>query len=264
MPLEKITSLDGTPIAVERVGAGEPLVLVHGATVDRGSWRALVPLLAGRFECWVVDRRGRGDSGDAPTFNPEREVEDLLAVFARVGRPIDLFGHSSGGVLALETALRGPSVRRLALYEPPLRLDPAPSGGNGFLDRIEAHIAAGERAEAVRLFYRSGPGITEEQLARMESGRSWPSTVAIAHTIAYDVRLVGQFPFDAERLRTLDRPTLLLVGEASGPRDQRVATTLGETLPDARVVTLPGQGHRAMATAPDLLAQALTGFLARH
>lgn len=263
MPLEKVTSADGTPIAVERVGAGEPLVLVHGATVDRTSWRALVPLLAEQFECWAVDRRGRGDSGDAPTYAPDREVEDLLAVFDRVGRPLDLFGHSSGGVLALETARHTDAVRRLALYEPPLRVDGAPPPAQDpFLDQIEAHLAAGDRAEAVRTFYRAGPGITEEQLARMEVGRSWPTMLAIAHTIPYDVRVVGAFNYDRARVAAVHQPTLLLVGGASPARDHRTAATLRDTLSDARVVGLPDQSHRAMATVPELLARELTAFLA--
>jgi pimeloyl-ACP methyl ester carboxylesterase len=262
VPLERVTSADGTPIAVERAGEGPPLVLVHGATVDRSSWRGLVPLLTERFACWLVDRRGRGESSDTAPYDPEREVEDLLAVFDRVGQPLDLFGHSSGAVLALEAARRSTPVRHLALYEPPMRLDPAPPGGAGsFLERIEAHLAAGDRAEAVRAFYRGGPGISDEQLARMEAGRSWPTTVAIAHTMPYDVRLVGRYGVVADHLRDLTLPTLLLVGEASPPRDHRLADALISILPAARVVRLPGQGHRAMATAPDLLAQELSAFL---
>jgi pimeloyl-ACP methyl ester carboxylesterase len=261
VPIEKVASADGTPIAAERIGSGPPVVLVHGATVDRTSWRALVPSLAEHRECWAVDRRGRGDSGDAPTYDAEREVEDLLALFAHVGRPLALFGHSSGAVLTLEAARRSELVEKLILYEPPMRLDPVPPGGSGFLERIEALLAAGNRAEAVRAFYRAGPGIGEEQLARMEAGRSWPATVALAHTIPYDVRLVGCFGFDSDRLRSVWQPTMLLVGEQSPPRDHRVAAALADALPDARVVPLPGQGHRAMATAPELLAAELAGFL---
>lgn len=262
MPLEKVVSADGTPIAAERVGAGPPVVLVHGATVDRRSWRSVVPRLAEQFECSVVDRRGRGDSGDAPDYDPEREVEDLLALFDRVGGPLDLVGHSSGAVLALEVARRAPAVRRLVLYEPPMRVGAAPPSGGDLLARIEAQLALGDRAGAVRAFYRAGPGMTDEQLARIETGRSWPGTVAIAHTIAYDVRLVEAFRYDRARLAEVRQPTLLLVGEASGPRDHRTGRVLGETLPNAKVVELPGQGHRAMATAPELLARQVLAFLA--
>lgn len=236
-------------------------MLVHGATVDRGSWRALVPHLAERVECWLVDRRGRGDSGDAADYDPEREVEDLLAVFERVGRSVDLFGHSSGAVLALEAARRSTALRRLALYEPPMRPGPTPPAAGALLDRIEAHLAGCDPAEAVRAFYRGGPGLTEEQLARTEAGRAWPATVAIAHTIPYDVRLVGGYGAISDELSALVQPMLLLVGEASPPRDHRTAEALASILPNARVVRLPGQGHRAMASAPELLARKLLAFL---
>ncbi|HEY8800084.1 MAG TPA: alpha/beta fold hydrolase, partial [Candidatus Limnocylindrales bacterium] len=61
-------------------GHGSPLVLVHGATADHTTWRTSGPLFAARHTTHAVDRRGRGDSGDAPTYSIEREYEDLAAV----------------------------------------------------------------------------------------------------------------------------------------------------------------------------------------
>lgn len=261
--LVTVTSADGTPIVVERVGAGEPLVMVHGAAVDRSVWRAVAPALAERFELWLVARRGRGGSGDAAAYDPEREVEDLRAVFERVGRPLGLFGHSSGAVLALEAARRSGLVRRLVLYEPPMAVDGTRRGDEpgGPKARVEALLAAGDRAGAVRTFYRLGPRVGEEALARMEAGRSWPVVLALAHTLPYDMAVVGAFGFDPDRLAQVRQPTLLLVGGASSPWDHRVAEALAGALPSARVVVLPEQGHRAMATAPELLAGEVAAFL---
>ncbi len=67
--MEKIISKDGTPIAYEYSGAGPPLVLVHGAA-SHTYWASTLPILRQHFSVYAVDRRGRGESGDAmPTLS---------------------------------------------------------------------------------------------------------------------------------------------------------------------------------------------------
>jgi pimeloyl-ACP methyl ester carboxylesterase len=61
-----VRSTDGTTITYEEVGAGPPLVLVHGSVSDRTYWAPVVPALAERCTVVSIDRRGCGDSGDAP------------------------------------------------------------------------------------------------------------------------------------------------------------------------------------------------------
>ena len=80
--LETTTSADGTTIAFERYGEGEPVVLVSGATSHRAVITNLDSLAAAMdgFSLVSYDRRGRGDSGDTPPYAPQREVEDLLDV----------------------------------------------------------------------------------------------------------------------------------------------------------------------------------------
>jgi pimeloyl-ACP methyl ester carboxylesterase len=63
--VEHVTSADGTRIAYERRGSGQPLVLVHGTSVERFTFRFVEPLLIDRFTLYAVDRRGRGESGDS-------------------------------------------------------------------------------------------------------------------------------------------------------------------------------------------------------
>ena len=118
-----VRSADGTPISVERIGDGDgpPIVVVPGALSDVASWSACAPLLADGRSVHVVDRRGRGASGDADTYEVEREIEDVLAVLDGLEGPTDLLGHSSGAILALGAAERSPAtLRRLVLDEPPV------------------------------------------------------------------------------------------------------------------------------------------------
>ena len=81
------TSRDGTTIAYDREGDGDPLVLVPGAFSYRRypGLVKLAGLLAARFTVYSYDRRGRGDSDDAKPYAVEREIEDLAAVIDAAG-----------------------------------------------------------------------------------------------------------------------------------------------------------------------------------
>ena len=120
-----VTSTDGTVITVDRTGQGHPVVCVDGAMSTRslGPGKMLAPHLADAFTVYTYDRRGRGDSGDAPYYEVQREIEDLAAVIAAAGGAAMVFGHSSGCVLALEAARAGLPITHLALYEPPFVID---------------------------------------------------------------------------------------------------------------------------------------------
>jgi len=109
-----------------------------------------------------IDRRGHGASGDAPTYALAREFEDVAGVVAEIGGPVDLFGHSFGGPVALEGALLAPDVRRLVLYEPWLcQYSPQPAG---MLDRFEAMAEAGNGEGIMVSFLRDFAQFSEEQV----------------------------------------------------------------------------------------------------
>src|SRR5262249_9104776 len=90
----RVPSKDGTLIAVECVGSGPTLVIVHGGIGDRSRWRAMFPLLSRRFTVCAMDRRGRGDSGDSPDYSLKKEAEDIAAVVESRPGPVFLLGHS--------------------------------------------------------------------------------------------------------------------------------------------------------------------------
>ena len=120
-----VRSKDGTPIAYDSAGDGPAVILVGGAFSFRRykSWLQLVELLAPRFRVWNYDRRGRGDSGDAPQYAVERELEDLDALVKEAGGSAHIFGMSSGGVLALRAAAAGVPIERAVVYQPPFSVD---------------------------------------------------------------------------------------------------------------------------------------------
>ena len=88
-----VRSKDGTNIASWRSGTGPALVLVHGTTVDHTAWDGVRPALEPSFTVYAMDRRGRGGSGDAPTFAVEREVEDVAALVDSIDGAVHVMGH---------------------------------------------------------------------------------------------------------------------------------------------------------------------------
>ena len=157
--IDMVTSRDGTEIAYDRTGSGEPVVLVGGAFSYRrfpGQVK-LAALLSERFTVYSYDRRGRGDSGDTSPYAVEREVEDLAAVIGAAGGHAHVWGLSSGAVLALEAAAAGLPIGRLAVQEPPLAVDPADRRPPADLrEHVSTLIEAGQRGDAVRYYMTDG------------------------------------------------------------------------------------------------------------
>ena len=122
-----VVSQDGTPIAVSQSGEGPPLVLIHGAAADHNRWAPVLPGLEERFTVFAIDRRGRGRSGDASDYALEREYDDVVAVVESAGDGASVLGHSYWGICAVEAALLTDRIRKLVLYEPPMRFLKSPS-----------------------------------------------------------------------------------------------------------------------------------------
>lgn len=120
MPIRStVKSADGTTIAYYTVGAGTRVIVVGGALRSGNDYLRFAQELASKgFSVHVLDRRARGDSGaQGPAYSIDKECDDLLAVEAETGASA-VFGHSYGGLVALELARRTPSFPRIAVYEP--------------------------------------------------------------------------------------------------------------------------------------------------
>jgi pimeloyl-ACP methyl ester carboxylesterase len=248
-------SADGTTIVYERTGDGPALILVGGALGNRHSAGPFVPPLAEQFSVISYDRRGRGDSGDTPPYAPACEIEDLKALIDANGGSASVYGHSSGGVLALETAAAGAAITRLAVYEPPyLTRPPGDDTAGTTLAKINAALAAGDRATAVETFMRS-TGAPFDPASREQPW--WPTLEAVAHTLPYDMAIVGDGKVPAERLAKINIPTLGLSGGASPEWARNSVAAVTAAIPGATSQVLEGQTH---GVAPEVVAPVLISF----
>ena len=263
MPALLVESADGTRIHTEACGAGRALVVVSGALFASELWQRVVPRLSHERCVYLVDRRGRGKSGNQAPYAPEREIEDLLAVLAGIAGPVDLLGHSSGAILALQVAACAPAnLERLIVYEPPVFFRPEDCIEQDLPERLDALLAAGNAEAAVETFFREGPRASESDLASMKAGPAWANMVtALAHTVPDDSRVQRAFSADERELAKVRVPTLMLLGGASPTRMRVAAETITQRLPQAQLRVLAGQQHVAMLLAPAVFADAVNDFL---
>lgn len=253
-------SRDGTPIGYVRVGSGPPLVIVHGAWASGDSYLPLAELLGGRFSCFVMDRRGRGNSGDGPEYDLQCELADIEAVLDVAGQGACLMGHSGGGVYALEVALQA-DISRLVLYEPPLRQN-LDAETHHFLSRFRRAVEDGRNEEATAMFFREMAGMDEDALAAFQSTPAWQERVPRAWTVVREMQAMLDAGLPIERYGSVSVPTLVLIGTETPEEDVLAMHQLHGVIPDSRVAELRGQGHLAHLTAPELLAKEVASFLA--
>jgi pimeloyl-ACP methyl ester carboxylesterase len=259
--LQYATSQDGTRIAYDRLGDGPAVVLVSGGSVDRSSNAGLAEELASGYTVFNYDRRGRGPSGDTQPYAVQREIEDIDAVIEAAGGKAHLYGSSSGAALALLAAAAGSRVEKLALWEPPYIVDesrprPDPNTAQIYRDLV----AQDRRGDAVEYFMGKVVGMPEDFVASARTQPWWQWTESLAHTLAYDAEIMGDYSLPVDKIRSLSVPTLILVGAASFGFMGPAAEAIEKELPNAQIRTLEGQEHNV---DPTVLGPALAEFFGR-
>lgn len=271
-----VSSRDGTTIGYRQVGTGPGVILLHGGMQAAQSFTKLATALSDGFTVYVPDRRGRGMSG--PVTNDHgitKEIDDLHTLLHATGAH-NVFGLSAGAVIALQAALSGPEIAKLALYEPPLSFDGVSS--TQWVARYERELNSGRLASAfVSIIKGTGdPGgiqrvprfllVPMMSLAlKADQKTHQPGRVSIGDlipTMREDSRTVMDSAGSLDRFAAVRSDVLLLGGANSARYLKAVLGGLSTVLPDARRVTLPGVGHTAASDTgtPDLVAAELRSF----
>ena len=145
-----VSSLDGTAISYLTTGRGPPVIVVPGVLSTANDFTAFARALGKTHTVHTVDRRGRGLSGpQGGDYSMIKECEDIAAVqIATESRLI--FGHSYGGLIALEAALTSNCFLKVAVYEPAVSV-----GGSialGWMADYESMLAEGKSLDAFATF----------------------------------------------------------------------------------------------------------------
>ena len=214
-------------------GAGEPLILLHGNGEDSGYFAHQISFFSAHYRVLAVDTRGHGQSprGSAP-FTIRQFAEDLLAFLDEqdIARA-NLLGFSDGGNIALVFAIRHPErVRRLILNG--ANLEPA---------GVKPHVQI--------------PIVLGWHMARLFAKRS-----AAARRNAEMLGLMVRDPMiPVEELEKVSAPALVIAGTRDMIRESHTRR-IAQTLPDARLVLLPGD-HFIACKSPEAFNRAVEAFL---
>jgi pimeloyl-ACP methyl ester carboxylesterase len=266
-------SRDGTAISYQTLGTGEGLLVLGGAWRSGRDYLPLARALAQSFTVHVIDRRGRGHSGpQGPNYSIDRELEDLFAVQGQTGATT-VFGHSYGGLIALEAARRSTVFSDIVVYEPGVSI--AGSIPTGWMPRYRALLAAGDRRGAFAAMVREAGGAPRAlehmplwcvklilRLAIKE--HQWRQMEQLLETGLAEHQQVAALDTDTvDRYRTITARVVLLGG---GKSPSRFTTTpfkrLTATIPHSTTELVAGLDHIAPdEKAPDLVAERTRHYL---
>jgi pimeloyl-ACP methyl ester carboxylesterase len=266
-----IASDDGGNIHVIERGAGRPLVLVHGVTLQADVWAPLIHLLSDGFRVVAVDVRGHGRSVAGHDGVGRRfAARDVATVLEHLDlRDAIVMGHSMGGMILGELCADFPDLvhERVAalVFMSTVVSHLVPPTALPVFDRVERgarrRVAAGrpmpqmvgdnDRSLVVtRLAFGSHPsGVAVEQARRLG---------AAVDRSAYLPLWLDLLDYDGEAaLESVDLPAMVLVGSRDLLTPVYMARRIERHLRHGELRVFPGAGHQLMQERPREVADAL-------
>ncbi|MFI7585371.1 alpha/beta fold hydrolase [Kocuria sp. M1N1S27] len=283
--MSDVISYDGTRLALTTWGPRDApiVVLVHGLGLSTDSWGQVPDLLAADHRVVAYDLRGHGQSGDARNgdYSMETQAKDLEAVLNEVvpeGSAAVVVGNSlGGGVIVARAHHCGNDLVAGAVFAGsggsgvtfpgfPARNLPAPAQAAlrlGWMKALKAGALIGKRIRALEpladhLVRRMAfaPKDPQEAVARVRENFLSSRPQALARTTLASVS------HDGTRMAPdLNVPTLVIHGSADPEVSDDELKELMAALPDAELMSLPGEGHMLALTRPELLAGQVTRWV---
>ena len=260
-------------VHVESVGAGPPLVLLHGFALHGGVFAPILPTLARTHRVHVVDLPGHGHSRDVPAPSLDAVVDRVAGAVAQAlarddatGRAPAVLGWSFGGQVAMAWAMRDPrAVERLVLVctTPSFVVRPGWSTAmaEDTLARFGDELRVAWRLTLQRFLTLQVKGSDEGRrtLAQLRARlfeRGQPSVAELGETLSIllgaDLRAcVG----------TIAAPTLVVTGPRDTLAPAEAGAWLARTLPAGRLVTIDGAAHAPFLSHPARFVDVVGAFL---
>ena len=258
---------------IARGTPGSPVVMmIHGLAGQAHVFDGIANHLATRYHVYCLDVRGRGESAWGPPndYGVDTYVADLEAVREALGlQHFALVGTSMGGLISLNYAPRFPErVDRVVLNDVGPEIDPEG------LKRILSYVGGAPEMfadmKAVIRYYKEHYAPMVEHLAEDQIADFARYNVRKSDTGVYVWKMDPAVRSAAapaasmdqwEALKAIACPVLVLRGALSDVLSPPIAQRMVETLPDGRLVEVPGVGHAPVLTEP-VAVKALDEFLA--
>lgn len=264
-------SANGLSFAYVEEGSGAPVVLVHGSVSDYREWSKQMAPLARHYRVIAYSRRYHWPNLPATKdadASVEHQADDLAAIIQAMGiAPAHLVGHSFGGAVVLNLALRHPElVRTLVLAEPAV---------SGVLADTPENDVVSKESQAIRAemkdAFASG---SSERIARTYAAHVAPGEfekaapearqMLLANVTAFQLDYTSRRPrFTCEDAGQVAVPVLVLSGDRSPMGLQRIAETAARCIKAARFVSIPQATHWLQSDHAQAFNHAVLAFLAR-
>jgi pimeloyl-ACP methyl ester carboxylesterase len=259
---QDVAVVNGTRLYYETAGSGNPLVLIHGNTLDSRMWDDQFDEFASHYKVVRYDMRGYGQS-DLPSGTPYAPAEDLRALLSHLDiSHAHILGLSRGGAVAIDFALTYPEATdSLILADTGFWKFSWIEFGEFSSQVREAAVTYG--IEVARERWLEGalfapamecPKLAARlnQMVAAYSGWHWVN----------DEALVFLDPPPIQQLDTIAVPTLVLVGERDIQDFNAIADVVQQRIPNAVKLVLPGVGHVSNMEDPAHFNAVVLDFLA--
>jgi len=252
----KRVPVNGMQMYYEVSGAGDPIVVLHGAYMNIPTMGAIIPMLAKTHKVYAVELQGHGRTTDIDRpITYQNLADDVAAFMDAVGlSKADVFGYSMGASAGLQLVIRHPEkVNKLIMA----------SG---------AYDERGRQPEFTAMI----PGMTVEMFVGMPFAAEYRKLAPDPNGFRELVRKVIQLQkepmaWEAD-VKEVKAPVLVIAGDADGYTLEHMLSLfrllggdamgdMGEPLPASRLAVLPATSHTAVMTQPDLLHALIEPFL---
>jgi pimeloyl-[acyl-carrier protein] methyl ester esterase len=254
---------------IEEVGAGAPLVLLHGWGLHSGFFAPVLPTLATQAQVYAVDLPGHGHSAPLVPYTLDGIVDGLDAALCSEARPLTLLGWSFGGLVAQRYAARYPArIKRLILVCTTPRLTAAPDWPHGVYEDVlrrfgdelaVAYESTLKRFLTLQMQGASDPRPVLASLRALLFARGTPDPAALAGALQIllgtDLRATAA---------ALVQPSLIVTGGRDTLTPPGAGAWLAQAMPNARLVAINDAAHIPFLSHPVAFNAALTAFLHDH
>ena len=234
------------------------VLLIHSGGFTSRQWRKLSELLAPQYEVLAPDLLGYGSRGSWPDGQPFHFRQDVDLLESLLTGPAHLVGHSYGGFLALQLALKRPElVRSIAVYEP-VAFGILDEDERGALNEVRRDFDDPEAWLRAFVEWWNGKGAWE-RLNEETRG----AFRAVGWKLFQEVMTLGADTTGRATYATITAPTLVMAGELSPWTERRVVEKLGAALPRATARFFPGVGHMGPISHAPLINDAIAAHVGR-
>jgi 3-oxoadipate enol-lactonase len=260
-------TLNGIRVHYETYGAGDPVLLINGLSAPAVNWLYQVKGLSPRYRVVTFDNRGVGETEmpEAPSYATSQMADDAAAVLDHLGvARAHVVGHSMGGTIAMELAIRHPRrVRSLALC------GTWADGDGRFLHTIRSwravwgQLGAEDRFCHLLMPWLYTPGFLADRAKVAETIQRVLEYPYPTKTEALQRQAQGLLDWNGTRLREIRRirvPALVLVGREDNLTVPAFSRALAAMIPTARLKVIAG-GHGFTIECAEAFNRALLDFL---